>query len=304
MSEALPASLANNRRPDRWLRFEPDRTVRLAVGKVEIGQGVVTALAQIAAEELDVALGRVRVLSGDTAEAPDEGSTTSSQSIEVSGASVRLVAAEVRQRVVDRLAQRLNCSPHEIAVEDGVFLLGESPTGHDYWSFAHEADLAREADGRASPKPAALYTVVGTSAPRLDLPAKLEGAAFIHDMVRPDMLHARILRQPGRGARLVQLDEGAIRRAARGAFELVRRGDFVAFVGADETVVERAAEAAEAHATWTGARHFSALDQEAAPLVGRDAIERIVGEDPTRFQGPGRIEATYSRPYVAHASIA
>ncbi|MBO0711593.1 MAG: xanthine dehydrogenase family protein molybdopterin-binding subunit [Acetobacteraceae bacterium] len=304
MSETLPASLANNRRPDRWLRFEPDRTVRLAVGKVEIGQGVVTALAQIAAEELDVALSRMRVLSGDTAEAPDEGSTTSSQSIEVSGASVRLVAAEVRQRIVDRLAQRLNCSPHEIAIEDGVFFRGDSPTGQDYWSFADEADLVREADGGARPKPATAYTVVGTSAPRLDLPGKLTGAAFIHDMVRAGMLHARILRQPGRGARLAQLDEDAIRRAARGAFELVRRSDFVAFVGEDETVVERAAQAAAAHATWTGARRFTALDQEAAPLVGRDAIERIVGEDPARLQGPGRIEATYSRPYVAHASIA
>ncbi len=62
----LPLSVVNNPRPDEWLRFEPDRTVRLAVGKVEIGQGVLTALAQIAAEELDVGLDRIRIVSGDT----------------------------------------------------------------------------------------------------------------------------------------------------------------------------------------------------------------------------------------------
>ena len=74
MSDTLPLSIINNRRLSKWLRFQPDRTVKLAVGKVEIGQGVLTALSQIAAEELDVALDRVDVLSGDTEDAPDEGS--------------------------------------------------------------------------------------------------------------------------------------------------------------------------------------------------------------------------------------
>ena len=136
MSDTLPLSIQNNRRMEKWLRFQPDRTLRLAVGKVELGQGNVTALAQIAAEELDVDLDRITVLSGDTQDAPDEGQTTSSQSIEVSGRSVRLVTAEFRARVLDRLAQRLNCSPDEISVEDGAFRRGDTPTGHDYWNFA------------------------------------------------------------------------------------------------------------------------------------------------------------------------
>ena len=103
MSDTLPTSIQNNRRLEKWLRFNPDRTVRLAVGKVELGQGNVTALAQIAADELDVSLDRIAVLSGDTQDAPDEGQTTSSQSIEVSGRSVRLVSAELRARVCSAL---------------------------------------------------------------------------------------------------------------------------------------------------------------------------------------------------------
>ncbi len=119
---ALPLSVANNPRPDQWIGFNAqDRSVRLSVGKVEIGQGILTALAQIAAEELDVGFDRIRIVAGDTERAPDEGSTSSSLSIEVSGASVRLISAEVRSRVLDRLAQRLNCAPEDISVVDGAF---------------------------------------------------------------------------------------------------------------------------------------------------------------------------------------
>ena len=198
MSDTLPLSIVNNRRLEKWLRFEPDRTLHLAVGKVEIGQGVLIALSQIAAEELDVGIDRVNILAGDTADAPDEGSTSSSQSIEVSGRSVRLVSAELRSRVLTRLAQRLNCSPDDLTVEDGSFLLQSQPTGHDYWSFVSDADYAADITGTVLPKAPSTYRVVGQPVPRKDLIAKVSGAAFIHDIVRPDMLHARMLRQPSR----------------------------------------------------------------------------------------------------------
>ena len=116
----LPTSLVDNPRLDRWIHFNPDRTVRIATGKVEIGQGVVTALGQIAADELDVPLERVAVLSGDTDHGPDEMYTTSSLSIEMSGGSIRLVCAEVRAKALDRAALRLNCSPDDLSVVDGA----------------------------------------------------------------------------------------------------------------------------------------------------------------------------------------
>ncbi len=303
MSDTLPLSIQNNRRMEKWIRFQPDRTVRLAVGKVELGQGNVTALAQIAADELDVNLDRISVLSGDTQDAPDEGQTTSSQSIEVSGRSVRLVSAELRARVLDRLAQRLNCSPTELSVEDGIFRRGDAPTGHDYWSFAAAEDFARDIDGSATPKPHTAYRYVGKATPRRDLPAKVAGAAFIHDMKRPDMLHARILRQPCRGARLASLDEAAIRRAERGDFRIVRVGNFVAFVGADETVVQRASAVASLHAKWDNVRQIAPAQQEAAGLVGQPCDDRVHG-DPVAATTGTVVSASYSRPYVAHASMA
>jgi CO/xanthine dehydrogenase Mo-binding subunit len=304
MSDTLPLSILNNRRMDKWLRFQPDRSVKLAVGKVEIGQGVLIALSQIAAEELDVNIDRIEILSGDTADAPDEGSTSSSQSIEVSGRSVRLVSAELRARVLGRLSQRLNCSPDELSVEDGAFLMDGNPTGHDYWSFAGPEDFAADIEGLAQPKPPERYKVVGQPVPRRDLIAKVSGAAFIHDIVRPDLLHARILRQPSRGARLAAFDEAAVRKAAGGAIRIVRVGDFVAFVGADETVVQRAAVAAPAHATWTGVRILTPVQQEAAWFRDQPSDDRFIGDPGPPAATGVVVSETYSRPFVAHAALA
>jgi nicotinate dehydrogenase subunit B len=303
MSDTLPLSIINNRRPDKWLRFQPDRMVKLAVGKVEIGQGVLIALSQIAAEELDVALDRIDILSGDTDDAPDEGSTSSSQSIEVSGRSVRLISAELRARILSRLAQRLNCAAEDLSVEDGSFLQNGNPTGHDYWSFSSPEDFAADITGTVNPKPPSSYRVVGQPIPRRDLIAKVTGAAFIQDITRPDLLHARTLRQPSRGARFAAFDENAIRRAAGAPIEIVRVGDFIAFVAEDETAVQRAAVAAPTHAQWTGVRVLTPLQQEAAWFRDQPADDRHFGDPATTPLGT-IVSETYARPFVAHAALA
>ncbi len=139
--------------------------------------------------------------------------------------------------------------------------------------------------------------------PRRDLPAKVSGPAFIHDLMRPDMLHARILRQPCRGARFASLDEAALRRTDRGEFRIVRVGDFVAFVGIDETVVQRAAAAAPLHAAWENAARITPEQQEASWLVGQPSHDRVLGTDAPPVE-TNVVSASYSRPYIAHASIA
>ena len=131
----------------------------------------------------------------------------------MSGRSVRLIAAELRARIIDRLARRLNCSPSDISVEDGTFRRDDAPTGHDYWNFSGDEDFAADITGTATPKNPDSYKIVGQPVPRTDLEAKVSGAAFVHDMVRPDLLHARILRQPSREATLAAFDEAAVRRA-------------------------------------------------------------------------------------------
>jgi nicotinate dehydrogenase subunit B len=300
---ALPRSLADNPRLDRWIGFEPDRTVRLATGKVELGQGVLTALVQIAAEELDVEPSRVRIVSGDTERTPNEGYTTGSMSIEISGGSIRLVCAEVRRLFVQKLAAELRCDPAELAVVDGRFLRGQTDTGYDYWRLASGVDLKRDATGSAPVKHPSEHHVIGRNFSRLDLPEKLAGAPFLHDLAPPGVLHARVLRQPRRGARFLGLDESAVRRAGR--VEIVRDGDFVAFVSERESVARAALEAARRTARWEGGT--DAPEDAGTPqnLMALPSIDRVIEVSAQAVPQPARtFEATYSRPYIAHASLA
>ncbi len=294
---ALPRSLVDTPRLARWIGFPAPGAVRLAVGKVEIGQGIVTALTQIAAEELDVALGRIAVVSGDTDAAPDEGMTTGSLSIEVSGSSVRIVAAEVRALFLAEAARRLNCAPDELDIVDGGFLQDGEATGLDYWRLADEVSLDRDVQGNVAAKPAARHRVVGSSAPRLDLPAKLHGGGFLHDMALPGMMHARMLRQPRLDSRLAGIDAAAISRAGATLF---RRENFAAVLAAQEHVAVAAADAARP--VWTGAKAIDPRLQEAASLMSLPAAEVRFGAPVADGEG-ARFSATYSRPYVAHAAL-
>ena len=301
---SLPGSLVDNPRLDRWIKFLPDRTVRVATGKVEIGQGVVTALRQIAADEFDMPLERVVVLSGDTTDGPDEMYTTSSLSISMSGGSLRLVCAEVRAKAIERAALRLNCSPQDLIVSDGRFVQNGKPTEQDYWTVANEIDLTQKPTGSIAPKPASSYRFVGQSAPRIDLPAKVTGGAFIHDVRPENLLHARMLRQPNPGATLASLDEAAIKRAAKGDLQIVRDTNFVAFVSPTESVAQAAAAAAPQHAKWNNVRHIAPPQQEAAWLKGQPAEERRIGAPEPATPPRNVVHFTVSRPYIAHASMA
>jgi CO/xanthine dehydrogenase Mo-binding subunit len=300
----LPGSLVDNPRLDRWIKFESDKTVRVASGKVEIGQGVITALGQIAADELDLPLARVRILSGDTTSGPDEMYTTSSLSIQMSGGSIRLVCAEVRAKALERAALRLNCSPDDLAVVDGEFHQNGVPSGQSYWTVADDIDFTQAPTGSARPKVASAYRFVGQSVPRIDLPAKLTGAAFVQDVMPKDLLHARTLRQPSRGATLVSLDEAAIRKAAGGELQIVREANFVAFLSPVENVAQAAASAAPLQARWSNVRRLDAAQQEAQWLKSQPAEDRQIGAPPPARVPGNVVHFTVSRPYVAHASMA
>ncbi len=303
----LPPALADNPRLDQWVRFPEHGQVEVATGKVEIGQGVLTAMRQIAAEELEVALGRVMLRSGDTELTPNEGYTSGSQSIQFGGVALRLACAEVRAAFLDHAAASFGYSRARLSVRDGAILLRGEPTGHDYWSLAAAVDLARHATGRLPIRPARDYRIVGRNAPRVDLAAKVFGEpVFVHDMTLDGMVHARVVRQPRRGATIASVDEAALRRAANGPIELVRDGNFLAILGADETTVEAAAAAAPNHVAWDGIDPINPAQEEARWLLQQPSIDRVVGapaaSDPTPAQH--RHQATYSRMHIAHAAVA
>ncbi|MBN8920768.1 MAG: molybdopterin-dependent oxidoreductase, partial [Rhizobiales bacterium] len=303
---ALPQTLKDNPRLDRWVRFEQPGKATVSTGKVEIGQGVLTAMLQIAAEELDVAPSRILLRSGDTEVTPNEGYTSGSLSIQIGGVALRAACAEVKQIFLDHAAAKLGADARTLSVRDGAIFRNGEPTGLDYWSLANEVDLTQSASGRGRTKSITDYALVGQSAERIDLADKVFGrATYIHDMTLPGMRHARVIRQPNRGAAIETIDEDAIRRAARGPVDIVRRGDFVAIVGEAETAVELAAGAAPDRVRWSGVEPVAAFQEEARWLLQRPSIDRVLGapepDEPAR--GVNRHEATYSRGYVAHASL-
>ena len=300
----LPNSLLDNPLLGTWIGFEETGRVRLATGKVEIGQGVLTALAQIAAEELDVSPARLRIVSGETPTSPREGFTSGSNSIAVSGSSIRLVCAEVRALFLRYVADRLACPIGALTIDDGRFLRAGRHIGQDYWSIAGEIDLARSATGDAAPKPPSSYRIVGQSVPRLDLAAKLAGSAFIHDLAPENLLHARMLRRPWSGARLADFDEAAVRRAAGAPIDIVRAGDLVAFTSDDEVAAMRAAQTARGLAAWAGGAKPSSDAGEPSWIWDQRTRDRIVETGAAAGVAGNRVvEASFSRPFLAYGSI-
>jgi CO/xanthine dehydrogenase Mo-binding subunit len=303
----LPAVLANNPRLDQWVRFPSPGRVTVSTGRVEIGQGVLTAMLQIAAEELDVAPERILLQTGDTDLTPNEGYTAGSQSIQFGGVALRMACAEVRGLFLDHAAASFGYTRAELSIRDGAIIHRGAATGHDYWSLASAVDIGCNATGRHPTKQVGDYRTVGQSAARVDLAQKVFGGpAFLHDMVLDGMVHARVVRQPRRGATISALDEAALRRTAKGPIDIFRDGNFLAVVAADETVVEAVAAAAPNYVSWDGVEPINPFQEEAGWLLQRPSIDRVIGHPPSSGPavGQGRFEATYTRMHIAHASVA
>ena len=300
----LPGNLNTNRRLDRWLRINRDGTVSVFPGKVEIGQGILTALAQIVAEELDVALERIRIAPTDTSYSPDEGMTSGSQSITDGGAALRYAAAEARDLLLQRAAAKLGVSIEQLTVSDAVV---EARTGGrvTYWDLATDDLLARDATGEIRPKPASAHTVIGTSAPRRDIPAKVSGVPiYVHDLDLPGLLHGRIARPPSYEARLASLDEAEI-RSLPGVVAVVRDGSFVGVIAEREEQAIRALTRLKRIARWD---ERAALPDTTDPrfLLKEATEDETVSEkqDGAAKARQARVlEAEYTKPYIAHASI-
>jgi nicotinate dehydrogenase subunit B len=232
-----PAELPQRVRP------EADGTVSIATGKVELGQGIHTALAQIAAEELGVALEKIKILPPSTEYCPDEGVTSGSLSIQDGGRALRKACAEL---------------------------------------------LA------APEKPASSYGIVGTSAARRDLPAKFAGRpSFIQDMTLPGMLHGRVVRPPHAFSKLKEI-----------SFSCIRNGSFIGVLAEREEDAIAAAKKARASATWEeGPRVPEDIHAWLKAHVAEDHVAKESPDPAAKARGVKRVQATYRKPYIAHASI-
>jgi nicotinate dehydrogenase subunit B len=302
VSDLLPEYIRTNPRLGAWFSFRDGSGIVLQTGKVEIGQGILLALRQIAAEELDLPLRLVDVVSGDTARSPDEDGTFASLSIMTSGPAIRTAASELRGRLFAAAARLMGVAETELSSMDGEFLFHEKPCGVNYWSVASAIDLAAPISGSFAPKSPDEYRLVGTS-PRLEhLADRFKGGAFIHDLVLEGMLYGRALRQPFWGAKLVEADLEAI-KLRPGIVAVVRDGNFLGIAAGTETTLASAMGSIDRAVRWE-------VDPEPAEelppveLLDRSEAEAFTVQQtlPQRERN-WQYQASFSRPMIGHGSI-
>ena len=298
----LPGTLAKFPDLDAWIRIAPDGRVTVFTGKAELGTGIKTAIAQLAADELDVALERIDLITADTELTPNEGVTAGSQTLEQSGTAVANAAANVRLLLAEAAAARWGVAATDLFTRDGAVLDGRGRSA-SYADLAGMTSLAVRARGDVPRKRHEARRLIGRPIPRVDLPAKLTGLpAYVQDMRLPGMLHARVLRGPSAGTRGL-FDLSAVARLP-GVDRIVRRGGFAAIVGPREWPLERALHMA-ARSGW------QAEDGRNEPGALPDSLLRMRRESQTiedRRDEPDarsvrRLSARYDRPYLMHGAI-
>ncbi|MFK4726936.1 CO/xanthine dehydrogenase Mo-binding subunit [Bradyrhizobium niftali] len=302
---SLPVSLVANPRLSSWVRFTGDGRVAILPGKVEIGQGIVTALAQIAADELDVDISRVDMIRASTATSPNEGVTSGSLSIQQSGRALRHVCAEVRQRLLVAASERLGVDTSLLDVDDGT-ISGPGNVRTSYWELAGDVSLDHDASVGAAAKTAAKRAIAGHSIQRVDIPDKVFARPrFLHDRALPDLLHGRVLRPDISGAKLTALDETAA-RTIPGLVAIARDGGFAGVVADSEVAAEAALNALRKGATWSAGEPLPD-ENDLAGFLKSQPVETITIDTRTSAstnKAARTLRRQYTRPYIAHASIA
>ena len=283
-------------------------------GHVDLGTGIRTALAQIVAEELDVALARVVMVLGDSAVAPDQGPTIASETIQLSARPLRRAAAQARHFLVARAAETLGVPAADLMVEDGVVRTkGDDNCRVAYGELIGRARIRLALADDVPVKAASERRIVGASPPRVDLPAKATGGlVYVHDMRVPGMLHGRVVRPPYAGfdcgdhvgRSLIRIDKTSIAHLA-GIVMTVAIGDFVGVVAEREEQAEAAMRALRVE--WReGPKPPDLSDVRAAlaahPSRPRVLIDRGDVEGALRAAAK-RLRREYVWPYQLHGSI-
>lgn len=290
---------------DSRIVIDSNGEVRLTLGKVELGQGIGTALAQIAAEELGISISRIRLVGVDTDFSPDESYTFSSISIQQSGPPLRRAAAAGRQILLQRAADELGMPTRHLGVTDGAVLNRGESTGLDYWNLIGTERIELTENEQHDFVPLADHSIVGQAVQRLDIPGKVFGeASYLQDLRLPDMVHARIVRPPAERAQLLDFDAAAVGQMS-GVLKVVRDGNFVGVIAEREGQARSAAAALKKTLNWSLANDLPGSKNiyqwlKSAPKRTEAIVSRQSEPAPAVTK---EIKASYQRPYQAHGSI-
>jgi nicotinate dehydrogenase subunit B len=302
----LPGDLKNNPMLSAWFRVNADETVTLMIGKVELGQGSVTAIAQVAADELGVDMDRLQIISGDTAQVPDEGTTAGSQSMPNGALAVRHAAAEIREILYGLASAKLGQPAETMKVDNGVITAADGKTA-TYWELVSGLNIEKEATGKSTFRPASDHKYIGKSVPRLDIPAKMTGQAiFVQEMHPEGVVYGKIVRPPTYKAKLADIDL-SVAESIPGVIKVVRDGSFLGVVAEREDQAFAAQAALTKAAKWDVEKALPTSDGMEEWLATKAPIgKEIETFTKAREGGPDPVKTvtqSYYRPYQMHGSI-
>jgi CO/xanthine dehydrogenase Mo-binding subunit len=298
----LPGGLRQTPMLDAWIRIDGEGQITVFTGKAELGQGIKTALIQVAAEELDVPPATIHLITADTERTPNEGVTAGSHSMQDSATAILNAAANVRALLAEAAAKRWSVEPGAVATAGDGRMKGPSGQTATYGELASGLSLHVEAKPDVPRRPGA-HRTIGHEFARIDIPAKCTGGqAFVQDLRLPGMLHARVVRGRSEGERLNAPDTKAA-EAIPGVVKVVQQGRFLAVVAERQWTAIQAMLALQKGGSERPASPLPS-DLQANLLASPSEDETI--HDTTKTPGPTpvkQIKARYSRPWLLHGSI-
>ncbi len=297
----VPQPLENAPLVSDWISLGPKGKVTVKTGRVELGQGGVFAVRQMAANELDCAPEKLTMISGHTGVTPNEGFTAGSMTVSMGGMAVRWAASALRVLVLQEVRNRVGCSPADLSLKDGQIVRNGQPTGFDLSVIAADLNLAQLVVEYAAPLPFRARHQGEQDGQRLDLKERLVGAPFLHDLELPGMLYGKPIHPPTMTARLEACDEGAL-KARPGVVAVVRDGSFVGVVAETEVDAINAARWFKQRAKWVEEAHApnNAIQAIATSSEPAEIVFQVGDTDTAECH---RFETTISRPFLFHGSI-
>lgn len=299
----MPGSLRVAPFLDSWIRIDADGTIGVLSGKSELGQGIRTALIQVAAEHLGVPVSAIRLTTSDTAQTANEGFTAGSQSMQDSATAIMHAASQAREILIGLAAKKFDRPAETLKTENG-FVVAQDGTRVAYRDLVAGDVLHVQAAPTSKLKDPASFTIVGTDLPRVDIPGKVTGGvAYVQDMRPPGMVHARVVRPPSYGAKLTNVDTASVEKMP-GVKKVVRDGNYLAVIADGEFRAIKAMEALRASAEWQESETMPA-QADFYDWLKQQGGRVITVRDVRGISAPAAksLQAEYKRPYQMHGSI-
>ena len=307
----------NFRQLDSWIVIHQDNTATFYVGKTDCGQGTGTAFRQMMSDELDIAYDKTSLIMGSTDVTVDQGGSGGSDAIQTDGWPARRVAAEARRVMLELASQRFGVPADQLAVSDGVVTLKADPSkkvtygeliGGKRFHVTLTGANVNATTGLAKVKTVQELKMVGQSPQRYDIPAKVDGSLkWAVDVKLPGMVHARNVKPPVAGAKLISIDESSVRDLP-GFVKVVSKGNYVAVVCEREEQAIAAARRLKANWEKPATAPFPSSEDLFKYMRGAKPTSRsepqVVGNLEAGLAGAAQvIEAEYDVPFQGHTAF-